>query len=230
MEWRKANKSAWGLGLALFLAAAGGSGSARADGRKDLMQAAADLRARRYAAAAALLEGVVRAHPASLEAQYYLGQALYYQGRLDAARARFEGLSAAAPDVPVTYYYLGRIAYDRGDDPGAMAQLLRAERLDPELGMVHYYLGLALQREGRSGEALGQLRAARKLQPAFWQAGFAEAYVLFHAFGRRADALAVLRTLPRTRDTGRRRELAALRRAIAAADRRARKAASKPGF
>lgn len=203
-------KAAGLLALCLALTAA----SPAADGRGGLMQAVADLQAHRYLQAERILAPLVKAYPDSLEAGFYLGQALYYQGRLDEARSRFEGIVAVDPSIPVTYYYLGRIAFDRNDLGAALRHLERADQLDPDLPMVHYYLGLAMDRGGKPSAALAQLDKALALQPDLALAAYARAYVLFHESHQVAAARSALKAASDAQDPALKRKVEALRRRI----------------
>ena|GEM_PF-4439260 len=210
-------RTSWAVFMALagFLAVSQAkAGDGLEDGRGGLMKAVADLQAHRYGKAGKRLAQIVASYPASLEAEFYLGQALYYQGRPDEAKIRFEHVRSADAGIPVTYYYLGRIAFDGGDYAGALEQLQEADQKDPDLPMAHYYLGLAYDREHRPGEALVEFHKALALQADLGLASYAMAYVLFHEFKRSREALACLKSVAGAADAGLRRKTEALRKSI----------------
>lgn len=161
--------------------------------RDAFIKAVDDLHARRFEAARAGMEAVLKQEPGQLEAGYYLGQALYHLGRLDEAKARFQKVAEADPSMPVTHYYLGRIAYDRGDLPAAFEALRHANELDAELPMVHYYLGLVYQSHQQSDAALLEFEKALSQQPDLGRAALAAATLRWQLLKQKPEALALVK-------------------------------------
>jgi tetratricopeptide (TPR) repeat protein len=132
--------------------------------------------------------------PSSLRAHHAYGLYLIARGRFDEARqelgkaATLDPLSlAVSDDLGVPDLFEGR--YDR-----AVAQFRKTVELDPEFPNSHFHLGMAYVLTSRHSEALSEFEKGAAVSGHHPLGDVIRAYGLAVA-GRRADALALLRSL-----------------------------------
>ena len=81
--------------------------------------------------AACVLTQAVAAHPASAEAQAWLGEALARMGRAEAARRHFVAATTLAPESPLVWLLLGAHDLRQQHTEEAQEALFQAHTLDP---------------------------------------------------------------------------------------------------
>jgi tetratricopeptide (TPR) repeat protein len=126
----------------------------------------AQVRRQDYPAAEQALRVAVRLAPQLVDAQFYMGVALFQQGNPGGAAAYFRRATELKPDYALASYNLGQCLKREGDEAGAMAAFRAAVRAKPHYAQAHASLGELLARAGRKAEALEHLRHAVDLAPA----------------------------------------------------------------
>lgn len=128
------------IAIAAILAAAGSApGSAQADKLSDwtpqvapVKEAAAALRAERYADAIPLLERHLAGEPTDADAWTYLGYAQRKTGAFRSSRRAYEKALALDPDHLDAHAYFGALMVDTGDAAGLARQQATLAALCPD--------------------------------------------------------------------------------------------------
>jgi tetratricopeptide (TPR) repeat protein len=116
--------------------------------------------------------------------------------KLDEAQRLLEGAVKVSPDFADAHYSLGLLRAERGDLAGTVESLRATVRLDPENARAWYNLALALTKQERWAEALPAIESAEARLPGSQEVLYTKAIILAR-LGRKTEAEAILRTLPR---------------------------------
>ncbi len=101
------------------------------------------------AGAEPLLRAAVEQAPGDPVANFYLGQLLLTQRRLDEAETHLEASRRARPDYAPLHYALSHLYAERGDLGRALDSAERALELDPESAANHHQAAVVLEHMGR---------------------------------------------------------------------------------
>jgi predicted Zn-dependent protease len=150
-------------GLAALLALAalsltGGPGHAREspappDMRGVAEQAAIELKARHYDAAAAAYQRIIDRYPDSLFAWDNLGMVRYDQGETNAAIGAFKHAIHLDPKDDLAQMSLGVCLYEKREYSAAIPPFERAEKLRADNSNVHAFLAQCYAKVGREDDA-----------------------------------------------------------------------------
>lgn len=159
-----------------------------------VFQGASQLRAGRFAEAAAAYEKAIAADPANAMAHLDLGLARFRQDDVAGAIAAVEQAAALDPrgnEGAKVYQALGVYRQAAGDPAAAESAFRRAVELDPKSADAHLGLANHLRTTGRCGDAVGAYDRALALAPSRRLAHVQRALCLVRA-GRAAEARAGL--------------------------------------
>jgi tetratricopeptide (TPR) repeat protein len=112
----------------------------------------------------------VQLAPASTEAEFYLGVALFQQENIAEAVQHFRRATELNPGYPLAQYNLGQSVLRQGDREAARQAFLAAIHHHPQFQPAHAALGELLASEGKLAEAEKYLRQALQLDPQDQQA------------------------------------------------------------
>jgi tetratricopeptide (TPR) repeat protein len=118
-----------------------------------------------YLAEEALGKAVALA-PESVEPQFYLGLALYFQGKHQPAADHFRRATRLKPSFGLAHYNLGHCLLHLGDRKGATEAFRTAIACKPDYANAHVNLAELLLGDGQKTEAIKHLRYALQLDPA----------------------------------------------------------------
>ncbi len=120
----------------------------------------------RWATAAPLLEQVLAADPASLEATFRLAACSERMGQIERAVELFRSVLSRAPDFTAALNYLGYLWIERSENLDEAIQLVsEAVRLEPDSGAYVDSLGWGFYQLRRYPEAVRTLERATRLIP-----------------------------------------------------------------
>jgi tetratricopeptide (TPR) repeat protein len=154
-------------------------------------QAAAALQAGDHATAIRLFGELVEANAADLQSRFGLGQALYFDGQLDAAIGHLEAVRDAAGQAGVVQYILGQAYLEVEDYAAASTALDVAAAERPELVPLAFLRAELCYRIGRGHAAETRLRRVIALQPE-WDVPYLRLGALLLDEGRAAEAIGAL--------------------------------------
>jgi len=83
------------------------------------------------------------------EAEFYLGEMLLHDGRLDDAEPHIKAALRLDPNLAGAQAAMGRLLLRQNKDADAMAYFKRATELDPGNYLAHYYYGSAIHGDNR---------------------------------------------------------------------------------
>ena len=118
----------------------------------------AQLRADRFADAAAEFQSELALFPGDLDAKYNLGFTYLQQSRRDDAAAIFQSVIAADPGQANAHFQLGKILLEQGNLKEAVPHLEEAARLNPDADYVHFQLQTAYRKQARIEDADRELQ------------------------------------------------------------------------
>jgi tetratricopeptide (TPR) repeat protein len=107
----------------------------------------------------------LRCAPGAVESQFYLGVALFRQGRHAEALPCFREVIRLKPDHGMAYFNEGLCLEKQEEWPAALEAFRAAVRCLPHSAQAHQTLGEALARAGRPAEAAECLQRALQLKP-----------------------------------------------------------------
>ena len=109
------------------------------------------------------LERAIALQPASPDAHYHLGVALWYSGEKDRAVAELQQSVKLDPAAGESHAFLGTMLRERGDLPAARVSLQCAIALLPSSAAVYVDLGITYLRAGQldPGDRAARSRAER---------------------------------------------------------------------
>jgi len=116
-------------------------------------RAMAHIELEQYDAAAMILEGVVKAHPANPRALFQQARIFMKRGQLDQAEGNIRQVLAAYPRDRISLQQLGELCKIRRDYQGALECYTRILQIDPEDLGAHYNLMLVYRKLGRHDDA-----------------------------------------------------------------------------
>jgi Flp pilus assembly protein TadD len=96
---------------------------------------------------------------------YFLGVALFNEGKLDDAIGEYQEAIRIKPDYAAEHYDLGNAMALSGQITNAIAQYQEAIRLKPDYDQAFHGLGTVLGRMGQTDEAIIACREAVRLKP-----------------------------------------------------------------
>jgi tetratricopeptide (TPR) repeat protein len=103
-------------------------------------------------------------------ANYFTGNALLHQGRVDEAVAHFQKALALWPESATFHSALGNALCQKGQVDEAIIQNQKALALQPKSADAYEYLGEALFQKGHVDEAIIQYQKALEIKPDFPEA------------------------------------------------------------
>jgi superkiller protein 3 len=112
----------------------------------------------------AVMRDLLRQEPNNPEMLFYLGNALYYQGKLEETVAPLRRAIALNPDYAAAYYNLGIALYSQKQPGEAVAAYQKAIDLKPDDAEAYNGLGIALREQKKLAEAVAALRRAIALK------------------------------------------------------------------
>jgi predicted Zn finger-like uncharacterized protein len=113
-----------------------------------------------------ILREVLKARPASAEANHFLGRALLMKGTGGAEAMRFlERAVEIDPNRAEYHLYVGWAANEAGDPGRAETALAKALELDRELADAYWQRGVLLQKQGATLDAMKDLQTALEKRP-----------------------------------------------------------------
>jgi superkiller protein 3 len=118
-----------------------------------------------YGAAAAEFREAIRLEPDNAWAHNNLGNALGYQGKLEAAAAEFREAIRLEPDHAGGHSSLGNALRKQGKVDEAIAEYKEAIRLQPDYVWAHRNLAEALKSQGKVDEAVAEYKEAIRFKP-----------------------------------------------------------------
>jgi tetratricopeptide (TPR) repeat protein len=121
---------------------------------RELFNRALTLLERRQAAAAAqVLQRLVKSNVRAFEAHLYLGNAYAAQGRHDAALGEYDVASQLNPSVATPHYEAAKAFSAKGEPAMAAARCRKGLDLEPQSFYGHFTLGVIHQKAGQWTEA-----------------------------------------------------------------------------
>jgi len=121
-------------------------------------------------------------------ANYFAGNSLVNQGRLDKALERFQEALALEPESAAFHAGLGNALYKKGLEDEAIIQYQKALEIDPDYAEAHNNLGNSLLQIGRAKEAITHFQRALEIRPDYAEAHNNLGYSLLQA-GRVDEAI-----------------------------------------
>jgi arylsulfatase A-like enzyme/Tfp pilus assembly protein PilF len=106
------------------------------------------------AAAATLLQRLVKMNVRAFEAHLYLGNAYAAQSKWDAALGEYDAAAILNPSVAAPQFEAAKVLSTRGDHDEASARCRAGLEKEPRSFYGHYTLGVVYQKAGRWPEAL----------------------------------------------------------------------------
>jgi tetratricopeptide (TPR) repeat protein len=149
--------------------------------------AAAEVGKKQFAAAQALIEGLLQKKPGNPQLQYALGSVLYLEGHLDEAASHLRESIRLQPDQLAPYYYLALVARDQGNDADAVQRLQDLLRRYPDHALSCEVLGGLLVSAHRYDEAETNLENAVRLNPKSVKANY-QLGLLLSRIGKKDEA------------------------------------------
>jgi arylsulfatase A-like enzyme/Tfp pilus assembly protein PilF len=123
---------------------------------------------KRPAAAAAVLQRLVKTNVRAFEAHLYLGNAYAAQSKFDAALGEYEVAAMLNPEIAAPHFEAAKVLSARRDHDAAIARCRTGLALEPRSFYGHYTLGVVYQAAARWAEALdtfGRAVALNDLDP-----------------------------------------------------------------
>jgi tetratricopeptide (TPR) repeat protein len=111
------------------------------------------------------LRSMLASHPASAEAQYYLGVVAGRKGQVEEAFGHYQEALRINPKYAEPCDKLGQILMQQGQIEAAVAQFQKAVQLKPTFTRARCNLGVALEQQGRVEEAIKQYEEALREKP-----------------------------------------------------------------
>ena len=120
---------------------------------------------RKYAAAAPLIDRLVKTYPETSDSWLLLGRLRLEQNACAGAEAPLRRVLQVAPDSVNAHWLLGSALICQERYREAVPVLQRAVELKPDFGEAHFNLGFALARSGNGHAAMASFRSAIRYNP-----------------------------------------------------------------
>lgn len=160
-------------------------------GQRDNVERARELfRQRKFAEAAAALEGVLRQRKPTPALLFNLGMSYEQAGRLAEAAECFRRALALEPQLAEAHLGLGRALLKADRPAAALESLERARDLRPHLAETHLLAGRALLRKGHAVAAAMRFEQALQLDPRLVDAHYLLGVVCLTVTGNTAESMA----------------------------------------